>query len=237
VQTLEFISMDRVSTRWCWRVTIWLVATVFLASTLPIRDLQLLESVQQRSASAQTPGLTIQVFDYTGRWGKHIELGVQRWDAALAYRNIRLQYVRQSAVACESLSQPAYGISVCDNAGAGPAGWLSDGEHQGIWATQDGIRLQGRVRFYIAAPNSDFADDIVCHEIGHTLQLQHVPDKTDSCMTAVPSHASPSAMDATNALSYIPSLLPSVETPGNGKHHRNGKGGKKGKKHVKKHGH
>jgi len=193
-------------------------------------------SGNEGSAAAQTSGFTIQVFDYTSRWQDHVETGVQGWDAALAYRGIRLQYVRRDPVSCEALNQPAYGISVCDFAGQGPDGWVSDGEHQGIWATEQGIELRGLVRFYRAAPSSPYADGLVCHEIGHTLQLSHAAYGTDSCMTPIPSRPSPSTEDASNALSYIPAL-PSVQPPQNGdhaKHDNKSKKGKKGKKGKKK---
>src|SRR3954468_13449930 len=128
------LGMHRSFTAQCpaavWRT----LAALLLGGALLIGEGTFSGPATEESASAQTAGFTIQVFDYTSRWQNHLEIGVQRWDAALASRGIRLQYVRQDPVACEVLSQPAYGISVCDFAGKGPDGWVSDGEHQGIWA-------------------------------------------------------------------------------------------------------
>jgi hypothetical protein len=155
-----------------------------------------------QSASAQQ-SFTILVYDYTSRWGDEVENAVGRWDAALDYRGISLSYARQAAQSCESLVQPAAGIVVCDSETTHPDGWFAYGEHQGAWAVDGTIRVLGRVSFYDGPPHIATAW-LMCHELGHTLQLHHVAENTDSCMTEQPGRSSPSAWDAANALSQIP---------------------------------
>jgi hypothetical protein len=152
---------------------------------------------------------------------------VQRWDAGLAPRGIRLSYSRQVATPCESLSQPAYGISVCDTTVQHSHGWQASSVHQGVWATPNGVQLRGLVQFYRAAPASSYADMMVCHELGHTLQLGHAAAGSDSCMTPVPQRISPSASDIANALSAIPGQT--AEDPGKADHKKNKKDKKGGK--------
>ena len=234
-----------------WASAVRAVLLLLMTIGLLAGDWTLDRSRPQQTALAQAQGFTIVVYDYTGRWGTKVETGVQRWDAGLAARGIRLSYSRQAATACESLIAPTYGISVCDTTIAYADGRAADGEHQGIWATGNGIQVRGLVRFYRAAPTSSYADMLVCHEIGHTLQLVHVATGSDSCMTSIPKLITPSAWDIANALSTIPSHVVEVggdadlqKQKSNTKAKNDGKksqksknGGKNGKKPGKKHRH
>jgi hypothetical protein len=166
-----------------------------------------------RNAEAQSLHITIPVYDYTNDWRATVQAGVQHWDAALAPRGIRLTYSPQPSVTCEALQQPVSGISVCDSTLSGGDEVWADGQEQNIWVDESGaVLVQGLVRFYDAPPDNDFADKVVCHELGHTLQLSHLPAGSDSCMAQPPDRTSPSSWDAANALLSIPEA-PTVVTP------------------------
>lgn len=209
-------------------VLILLVTLGLLTGDFP-RDLK-----PSNVASARSQPLTIIVYDYTGRWGSTIEAGVRRWNAGLSQRGFSLSYSRRIATPCESLSQPAYGIAVCDTSIPHPSGWQAATAYQGVIATREGPQLRGLIQFYRAAPSSSYADMMVCHELGHALQLGHVAAGSDSCMTPVPQLVSPSASDIANALWSVPDTAQD-QSKVDRKKKKGGKGKKGGK--SKKHRH
>jgi hypothetical protein len=170
----------------------------------PLMGLGPLDHQRPPAAVAQSLQITIPVYDYTSNWRPALQAGVQRWDAALAPRGIRLTYSPQSPAVCEGPQQPTSGISACDSTlSYGDERW-ADGEEQAIWVENGEVQVRGLIRFYEDPPDDDFADMVICHEIGHTLQLQHVPEGSDSCMTPIPGRIAPSSWDAANALWSIP---------------------------------
>src|SRR4051794_8709984 len=170
----------------------------------PLMGLGTTELHGPQTAVAQSLDITIPVYDYTSNWKTTVQAGVQRWDAALAPRGIRLTYSPQPPAVCEGIQQPTAGISVCDSTlSAGDERW-ADGEEQAIWVENGEVLVRGLIRFYESPPDNDVADMVICHEIGHTLQLQHVPEGSDSCMTPIPDRVAPSSWDAANALLSIP---------------------------------
>jgi hypothetical protein len=194
----------------------------------------------RQQVEAQTLKITIPVYDYTRSWRSTVQAGVARWDAALAPRGIRLTYSPENPTDCEGLVQPASGISACDSALNSSDERWADGEEQGIWVENGVILVRGMVRFYEDAPDTDFADKVICHELGHTLQLSHVREGSDSCMTPIPARGEPSNWDAANALSFIPEI-PTLTPPAPGddnqdkekKEKKQKKRDKKEKKHQK----
>ena len=184
------------------RVAFQFLFALFVAA--PLMGLGPLDLQGPQAAVAQSLHITIPVYDYTSNWRPTIQAGVQRWDAALAPRGIRLTYSPQLPAACEGLQQPTSGISACDSTlSYGDERW-ADGEEQAIWVENGEVLVRGLIRFYEDPPDNDVADMVICHEIGHTLQLQHVPEGSDSCMTPIPDRIAPSSWDAANALLSIP---------------------------------
>ena len=184
------------------RVAFQFVLALLLVA--PLMGLGTLELQGPQTAVAQSLQITIPVYDYTSSWRLTLQAGVQRWDAALASRGIHLTYSPQPPVACEGLQQPTAGISACDSTLTyGDERW-ADAEEQSIWVETGEVQVRGLIRFYEDPPDNDVADMVVCHEIGHTLQLSHVPEGSDSCMTPIPDRVEPSSWDAANALLSIP---------------------------------
>jgi hypothetical protein len=79
---------------------------------------------------------------------------------------------------------------------------------------------------------------MVCHELGHTLQLGHAAAGADSCMTPVPQLTGPSVSDLTNALLSIPDQQANDSAKSDHKQKKRGSKGKNGGQgHGKKHRH
>src|SRR3954468_20082100 len=80
---------------------------VALLVVAPLMGFGPLELEGPQAAVAQSLHITISIYDYTSNWRPSLRAGVQRWDAALAPRGIRLTYSPQTPVACEELQQPS----------------------------------------------------------------------------------------------------------------------------------
>lgn len=136
---------------------------------------------------ARTGQLNIRVGDNVSRiWDPYLDKAMDQWSAA---RNINFVSAKGLRVATPLSCNPVYGgIQAC-SANYGATGWLG---YTNIW-TSRGFIVQATVRlndYYFAQPtynNSAWRSMAVCHELGHTLGLDHnnavrTDANTGSCM-------------------------------------------------------
>jgi hypothetical protein len=128
--------------------------------------------------------ITIPIYDYTAQWQQATWEAVQGWDAALASRRIDLVYEAKPFVPCQELSQPTYGLVICEGIAAW-AGTTEDGHRSEIMVKDGRVTYWGFVWIGGPAPEARaFAPThLLCREIGLALGVSKDSRDPDSCVS------------------------------------------------------